>query len=245
MAQSPDLLLLDEPTNHLDPPGRSALLSLVKNKDISVIAVLHDLPVAEAFADRILVLNESRQVACGTPEAVLQTPVILPVFGMNSFKVAHPVSGKTLRILTFPIALDQPERNMNARVFILLLLLAARSAVAEHFPVTVESCGVPVTFNQAPQRAVINDINMAEMAFALHLQDRIVGLTGITGWYKLTPDFKAAMGTIPELAPKYPALETLLAAQPDFFFAGWNYGMKIGGDVTPEKLARSASKRWC
>ncbi|WP_116397605.1 ATP-binding cassette domain-containing protein, partial [Klebsiella quasipneumoniae] len=71
LAQSPDLLLLDEPTNHLDPPGRSALLSLVKNKDISVIAVLHDLPVAEAFADRILVLNESRQVACGTPEAVL------------------------------------------------------------------------------------------------------------------------------------------------------------------------------
>lgn len=126
---------------------------------------------------------------------------------------------------------------MNARVFILLLLLAARSAAAEQFPVTVESCGVPVTFNQAPQRAVINDINMAEMAFALHLQDRIVGLTGITGWYKLTPDFKAAMGTIPELAPKYPALETLLAAQPDFFFAGWNYGMKIGGDVTPEKLA--------
>ena len=76
---------------------------------------------------------------------------------------------------------------------------------------------MPVTFNRAPQRAVINDINMAEMAFALHLQDRIVGLTGITGWYKLTPDFKAAMGAIPELAPKYPALETLLAVQPDFF----------------------------
>jgi iron complex transport system ATP-binding protein len=82
--------------------GQRQLLSLVKNKDIAVIAVLHDLPVAEAFADRILVLNESRQVACGTPEAVLQTPVILPVFGMNSFKVAHPVSGKTLRIFDVP-----------------------------------------------------------------------------------------------------------------------------------------------
>ncbi len=102
LAQSPDLLLLDEPTNHLDPPGRSALLSLVKHKAIAVIAVLHDLPVAEAFADRILVLNESRQVACGSPAAVLQTPVILPVFGMHSFSVAHPVSGKTLRIFEVP-----------------------------------------------------------------------------------------------------------------------------------------------
>ena len=33
----------------------------MKNKDIAVIAVLHDLPVAEAFADRIPVLNESRR----------------------------------------------------------------------------------------------------------------------------------------------------------------------------------------
>ncbi|MBF4318216.1 ABC transporter substrate-binding protein, partial [Vibrio anguillarum] len=41
----------------------------------------------------------------------------------------------------------------------------------------------------------------------------------------------------PELAPKYPSLETLLAANTDFFFAGWNYGMKVGGDVTPQTLA--------
>lgn len=43
LAQTPDLVLLDEPTNHLDPPGREELLSLVKNKGIAVVAVLHDL----------------------------------------------------------------------------------------------------------------------------------------------------------------------------------------------------------
>ncbi len=59
MARSPDLLLLDEPTNHLDPLARGAAV-VSENKDIAVIAVLHDLPVAEAFADRITVLNESR-----------------------------------------------------------------------------------------------------------------------------------------------------------------------------------------
>lgn len=119
-----------------------------------------------------------------------------------------------------------------------LIALATATAHAADFPVTVESCGKPITFTQAPKRVVINDINMSEMAFALHLQDRIVGLTGITGWYKMTPEFKRQMGNIPELAPKYPSLETLLAADPDLFFAGWNYGMKVGGEVTPASLGK-------
>lgn len=126
---------------------------------------------------------------------------------------------------------------MNKHLLTLLLISISLPVIANDFPVTVDSCGQPLTFNHAPQRAVINDLNMAEMAFALGLQDKIVGLTGVTGWYKLTPAFKAAMGSIPELAPKYPSLETLLAAQPDFFFAGWNYGMKVGGEVTPQTLA--------
>ncbi|ELY4323497.1 ABC transporter substrate-binding protein [Cronobacter turicensis] len=126
---------------------------------------------------------------------------------------------------------------MKTPLLLCFSLLTALPAIAADFPVTVESCGQTLTFTQAPARAVINDINMAEMAFALNLQDRIVGLTGITGWYKLTPDFRQAMGTIPELAPKYPSLETLVAVRPDFFFAGWNYGMKVGGDVTPQTLA--------
>lgn len=101
-----------------------------------------------------------------------------------------------------------------------IAFLFISAANAADFPVTIDSCGTPVTFTQAPKRAVIHDLNMSEMAFALGLQDRIVGLTGITGWYKMTPEFKHQMGSIPELAPKYPSLETLLAANPDFFFAG-------------------------
>lgn len=122
---------------------------------------------------------------------------------------------------------------------LLISLMAMLSvASAADFPVTVESCGTPITFTAPPKRAIINDLNMSEMAFALHLQDRIVGLTGISGWYKMTPEFKQAMGAIPELAPKYPTLEILLAAEPDFFFAGWNYGMKVGGEVTPDTLSK-------
>lgn len=117
----------------------------------------------------------------------------------------------------------------------LAFCFAAGPAAA--FPITVDNCGEPLTFDKAPNSMVVHDINMAEMAFALDLQDHIVGLTSITGWYKTSPDFDRRRGDIPELAPKYPSLENLAAADPDLFFAGWYYGMKPGGDVTPDTLA--------
>jgi iron complex transport system substrate-binding protein len=110
----------------------------------------------------------------------------------------------------------------------------AGGAAAE--AVTVDNCGEPLVFDSAPERLVVHDMNMADMAFALGLQDKIVGLTGITGWYKTSPDFDAQRGDIPELAPKYPTIENLVAVEPDLFFAGWYYGMKPGGDVTPDTL---------
>ena len=116
----------------------------------------------------------------------------------------------------------------------LLLLTFAGSAAA--FPLTVNNCGAPLAFDKVPERVVVHDINMSEMAFALGLQDRMVGVTGISGWYKTGPSFKARLGNIPELAPKYPSLENLAAANPDLFVAGWYYGMKPGGDVTPDTL---------
>lgn len=122
------------------------------------------------------------------------------------------------------------------------LLLSALASPAIAFPVTVDSCGTPVTFDAAPERMVVHDINMADMAFALGLQNRMVGVTGISGWYKTSPEFDARRGDIPELAPKYPTMENLVAAEPDLFFAGWYYGMRPGGEVTPETLAAQGIK---
>lgn len=115
-----------------------------------------------------------------------------------------------------------------------LLMGLASTASAE---VSVDNCGEPLVFETTPERIVVHDMNMTDMAFALGLQDKIVGLTGITGWYKTSPDFDEMRGDIPELAPKYPTVENLVAVSPDMFFAGWYYGMKPGGDVTPDTLA--------
>lgn len=117
------------------------------------------------------------------------------------------------------------------------LAFALVSHAAFAAPVTVDNCGKSLTFETTPEKMVVHDINMADMAFALGLQDKMVGVTGISGWYKTDAAFEAKRGDIPELAPKYPTLENLAAASPDLFFAGWYYGMKPGGDVTPDTLA--------
>jgi len=116
-------------------------------------------------------------------------------------------------------------------------LATAMAGGAAAHEVTVDNCGEPLVFETQPERLVVHDMNMTDMAFALGLQDKIVGLTGITGWYKTSPEFDTLRGDIPELAPKYPTVENLIAVEPDLFFAGWYYGMKPGGDVTPDTLA--------
>ena len=115
------------------------------------------------------------------------------------------------------------------------LCLSAVPAFA--YPVTVKSCNRDVTFEAAPKRAVSNDVNLTEMMLALKLQDRMVGYTGVSGWKTLDEKIREGVQELPELSPKYPTKEVLLGADADFYFAGWNYGMKVGGEVTPETLA--------
>lgn len=114
-------------------------------------------------------------------------------------------------------------------------LATATSAAA--FPVTVKSCNRDVTFDAAPARAISNDVNLTEMMLALKLQDRMVGYTGVSGWKTLDESLREGVQELPELSPKYPSKEVLLNADADFYFAGWNYGMKVSGEVTPETLA--------
>lgn len=119
------------------------------------------------------------------------------------------------------------------------LLLVAGPALAEatRYPLTVHSCNREVTFAKAPERALSHDINMTQMMLALGLRTKMVGYSGVSGWKAVTPALRKELDGLPELASKYPSVETLLNANVDFFFAGWDYGMRVGGDLTPQSLA--------
>ena len=113
------------------------------------------------------------------------------------------------------------------------LVLTAGLASAQ---TTVQSCDRTVTFDAPPERAVSHDVNLTEMMLVLGLTDRMVGYTGISGWKTLDEEMRAGVEELPELAERYPTREVLIGADADLFFAGWNYGMRVGGEVTPETL---------
>lgn len=115
-----------------------------------------------------------------------------------------------------------------------LSLIASAATAAE---ITVNSCNRQVTFDTPPKAAISNDVNLTEMMLALGLADRMIGYTGISGWRTLDEGMRSGIDALPELSAKYPSKEVLIGADADFYFAGWNYGMKVGGEVTPETLA--------
>ena len=123
-------------------------------------------------------------------------------------------------------------------LFCVALLLGSAQALAEatRYPLTVQSCNREVTFKAAPKHAVSHDINMTQMMLALGLKPRMAGYSGISGWKAVTPEMQSILEGLPELAAKYPSVETLLNANVDFLFAGWDYGMRVGGDLTPQTL---------
>jgi iron complex transport system ATP-binding protein len=84
LAQEPRELLLDEPTNHLDIQHQIEILALVERLPLTSIVALHDLNLAAAFCDLVLVLKAGRVVAAGPPAAVLTQGLLWEVFGVRA-----------------------------------------------------------------------------------------------------------------------------------------------------------------
>jgi len=110
---SPRFLLLDEPVNHLDPAHQHHVLAVARGiarcEQVGVLAVLHDLNLAAAYADRLAVLVEGRVVACGSPREVLTPALLRSAFGLTA-EVVTPFD--LPQVLVRPLTVGpQPHRG--------------------------------------------------------------------------------------------------------------------------------------
>jgi len=107
LAQEPELLLLDEPTLHLDIAHQAALLSTVARlrhrRGLTVMAVLHDLNLAAAYAPRVAILGAGRIAADGAPASVLRTDLVRELFGV-AVDEASTADGRRFLVPHAPIA---------------------------------------------------------------------------------------------------------------------------------------------
>ncbi|MEM1383648.1 MAG: ATP-binding cassette domain-containing protein [Pseudomonadota bacterium] len=79
-------LMLDEPTASLDLAHQAAVVRAARGaaaEGAGVLAVLHDLTLAAAIADRVVVMNAGAIAANGTPAEVLSSEVLSPVYGID------------------------------------------------------------------------------------------------------------------------------------------------------------------
>jgi iron complex transport system ATP-binding protein len=85
LAQASPLLILDEPTAGLDLKQRTELMglcaTLVRERRRGILLVTHELDMAAALADRVIVLVAGRVLAAGTPGEVLTEDIIFQSLG--------------------------------------------------------------------------------------------------------------------------------------------------------------------
>jgi peptide/nickel transport system ATP-binding protein len=78
LAQNPEILIADEPTTALDVTVQAQILALIRKlqaeKGLSVILITHDMGVVAEMADRVLVMNDGRQIESGPLGQIFRAP---------------------------------------------------------------------------------------------------------------------------------------------------------------------------
>ncbi|XBH22433.1 ABC transporter ATP-binding protein [Jonesiaceae bacterium BS-20] len=99
LTQQPEILLVDEPTNHLDIAAQLQILGLLEKlaaNGTTVVTALHDLTLAAAHCDQLVLLSHGEVVASGPTERVLTPSTIEAVFGVKAVVLTNPITGRPL-----------------------------------------------------------------------------------------------------------------------------------------------------
>ncbi|MBM7824307.1 iron complex transport system ATP-binding protein [Arcanobacterium pluranimalium] len=88
LVREPDIMLLDEPTSALDLQHQLDVLRIVKRnvqkQSGTALVILHDLNLAAAFCDEIVLLENGRVAGRGTPEEVLNPQLLAKVYHVET-----------------------------------------------------------------------------------------------------------------------------------------------------------------
>ncbi|MET0302859.1 MAG: putative F420-0 ABC transporter substrate-binding protein [Microbacteriaceae bacterium] len=93
--------------------------------------------------------------------------------------------------------------------------------------VTVENCGVEVSFDAAPSRVLTIKSTSTEMLLALGLGDRIIGTAFQDG--PVPEQWADAASGLTEVSDKVPGNEVVLDSEPDMVYAGWESNFSADG----------------
>src|SRR5882672_2685565 len=108
-------LLLDEPTSNLDLAHQSLVLDAVRRqaeRGCAVLAVMHDLNLAAALADDMVLLVRGQVAAAGPARQVLQDGLLSAAYGCDVFTNRTP--GRDCPFV-LPPAVFLPQRNTGVR----------------------------------------------------------------------------------------------------------------------------------
>jgi iron complex transport system ATP-binding protein len=101
-SDEPKLLFLDEPTSALDLKHQEVALRIAqricRTQRTAVVVVLHDLNLASAWSDRIVLMKSGRLVRRGLPSQVLTTSALRQVYDVDVLCLPHPTSGRPIVI---------------------------------------------------------------------------------------------------------------------------------------------------
>jgi iron complex transport system ATP-binding protein len=97
LAQEPEVILLDEPTANLDIHHQIDFLDLIltlnRERGLTIIMASHDMNMASEFCDRLILLQGGRIYKTGSPGEVITRENIESVYGCQVWIDQHPISG--------------------------------------------------------------------------------------------------------------------------------------------------------